>query len=65
MIQEIRQIRIPVGKKSVAVLDVGLTVGGAYYVAKYKGWNVGLTIVGFFVLGHAAHKIVGVRTQFS
>ena len=46
----------------VAVVDVVLTIIGAWLVAYWMKWNVGYTIAGMFALGILLHRAFCVRT---
>jgi len=46
----------------VAIVDVAMTVIGAFLLAYWMKWNVWYTIAGMFVLGVLAHRAFCVRT---
>ena len=47
---------------NVAVVDVGVTVIGAYLIAKLFKWNFLKTLLVLFILGIIAHKVFCVKT---
>lgn len=48
----------------IALVDLGLTILGAYYIAKYFKWNVYWTILGLLIIGEIFHVIFCVETTF-
>lgn len=46
----------------IAVVDTVLTILGAVYLAKYKGWNVYWTVFWVFVVGEVMHVLFCVDT---
>lgn len=47
---------------NVAVVDVLLTILGAYLIHLVTGYRFMYTVVGFFLLGIVAHRLFCVRT---
>lgn len=47
----------------VAVVDLGLTVLAARWLATRTGWGLWPTLLALLVVGEAAHLAVGVRTR--
>jgi len=47
---------------NIAVVDVALSLVGAYFVAKYFKWSVLYTTIGVFGLGIVLHRLFCVRT---
>lgn len=46
----------------VAIADVIMTILGAIVIAWIFGWNVWLTMIGFFALGIVMHHMFCVKT---
>jgi hypothetical protein len=47
---------------NVAVVDVGVTVLGAFLISKLFKWNFLKTLLVLFILGIVAHKVFCVKT---
>ena len=48
---------------NIAIVDVILTIIGAYLIAIFFKWPVLYTTIGLFILGIILHRIFCVRTQ--
>ncbi len=47
---------------NVAIVDVGVTVIGAFLIAKLLKWNFLKTLIVLFIIGIIAHKVFCVKT---
>lgn len=50
---------------NVAIVDVIMTVVGAYYISKYFNYEFRLVLIILFLLGIVAHKIFCVDTTIN
>jgi hypothetical protein len=48
-----------------AVVDVSATILAAVVLSYYTQWNLGLTVIGMFLLGIVAHKLFCVETTLN
>jgi hypothetical protein len=48
-----------------AVVDVSATILAAVVLSYYTQWNLGLTVLGMFLLGIVAHKLFCVETALN
>lgn len=48
----------------IAIVDLGLTIVGAHYLSKSKGYSFGKTLLGLLVLGEVMHVAFCVDTGF-
>ena len=48
-----------------AVVDVSATILAAVVLSYYTQWNLGLTVLGMFLLGIVAHKLFCVETTLN
>jgi len=46
-----------------AIIDILLTIGVSWFVAKYSNWNFKIVLMVMFTIGILAHRIFCVRTQ--
>ena len=49
----------------IAIVDVILTLLGAWLIARSTGWNLGYTTLGLFILGIILHHVFCVQTTVS
>ena len=57
--------RINIGNKKIAIIDVVGTIFGAILITKVTGIDYIYTIPGMFAIGHVAHIVANVKTEFN
>lgn len=63
LLDRLREPRVPIAGRQVAVFDLGGTIAVGFYIANRTRTNALAVLVALFAAGFVAHRALGVKTQ--